>query len=70
MRWLSVKGHVSKAQRVLNKMARLNGRQAPDAADLKDLHQSEEREQKKITYFHIFSTWRIAKISLLMAFSS
>nr|KAG5696666.1 hypothetical protein BaRGS_023075 [Batillaria attramentaria] len=45
VRWLSVKGHVDKAQHVLQTIARWNGRKAPDVEQMHEFF-SQKREAK------------------------
>ncbi|XP_076451261.1 solute carrier family 22 member 4-like [Babylonia areolata] len=68
VRWLTVKGHVTKAQRVLCKMARWNGRNPPNLSSVQALCSDSSHTQRKYSYFHIFSTWRMMKISCLLGF--
>ncbi|XP_076451281.1 organic cation/carnitine transporter 2-like [Babylonia areolata] len=69
VRWLTVKGHVTKAQRVLCKMARWNGRNPSDLSSVQTLcSDSGHLPQRKYSYLHIFSTWRMMKISFLLGF--
>ncbi|KAK7462568.1 hypothetical protein BaRGS_00038397, partial [Batillaria attramentaria] len=42
VRWLSIKGHVNKAHRVLQNMARWNGREAPDGEQLRKFFSDRE----------------------------
>ncbi|XP_076451205.1 solute carrier family 22 member 7-like [Babylonia areolata] len=62
------KGHVTKAQRVLCMIARWNGRNPPNLNSVQALCSDSDHTQRKFSYFHIFSTWRMMKISCLLGF--
>ncbi|XP_076451744.1 solute carrier family 22 member 21-like isoform X2 [Babylonia areolata] len=68
VRWLIVKGHVTKAQRVLCMMARWNGRNPPNLSSVQALCSDSDHTQRKYSYFHIFSTCRIMKLSCMSGF--
>lgn len=66
VRWLATRGHVKRAHEVLCTIARWNGRSPPSMRSLEQLEVTER--EKKYTYFHLLSTWPVAKISLLNGF--
>ncbi|KAL8620054.1 hypothetical protein ACOMHN_015336 [Nucella lapillus] len=65
VRWLAVKGHVTKAERVLCKVAKWNGRPAPTFSAVEAMCSHYSKHQKIYNYLHIFSTPQMLKISLV-----
>ncbi|KAL8620051.1 hypothetical protein ACOMHN_015333 [Nucella lapillus] len=69
VRWLAMKGHTAKVHHVLTKMAKWNGRQPPSWSSVQVLCSNpKDHSQKKYTYFHIFSTCRMMKVSCLIGY--
>ncbi len=73
MRWLAVHGRLAEAEKVVDLMARYNGRKKPDntSAILKQLAEGEQKNRdanQKYTYLDIYRGWSIAWKSLVIQF--
>ncbi|GFN97409.1 solute carrier family 22 member 21 [Plakobranchus ocellatus] len=73
LRWLTVKGHIERAEVTVDKMARWNGR--PRVSRAKETLQTIYEEEKKAlekgqryTYIDIMRPWSTAKITLIMCY--
>ena len=69
-RWLAARGRIKEAEKILHKMALMNGR-VFDEEDCKKLVESEEKKEKTKTYYiwHLFSTRYLFKISVIEGWS-
>ncbi|KAK7483109.1 hypothetical protein BaRGS_00025677, partial [Batillaria attramentaria] len=69
VRWLSVKGHVDKAQHVLQTIARWNGRKAPDVEQMHEFFsQKREAKSRRYTFIHLFAGRQMCKLSLIVGY--
>ncbi|KAL8620052.1 hypothetical protein ACOMHN_015334 [Nucella lapillus] len=69
VRWLAVSGHMTKAHRVLCKMAKCNGRKPPSLSAVEALcSDTTGKRQRKYNYIHIFSTCKMLKLSTLFGY--
>ncbi|XP_050402198.1 organic cation transporter protein isoform X1 [Patella vulgata] len=71
-RWLISRGRLKEAMVILNEMAVCNNRSAPEYDQLKSCMEIEKRkiqEQKKFSYCHLFSSWKLTKGTLILMYS-
>ncbi|XP_055893424.1 organic cation transporter protein-like [Biomphalaria glabrata] len=70
-RWLLSRGHLKEAQEIISKMAKFNKRPVPDMKCLQDFVQREKiriNEEKKYSYWHLFSSVNQTKGTLICMF--
>ncbi|XP_067666322.1 organic cation transporter protein-like [Haliotis asinina] len=71
-RWLLSQGRFQDAEMILARMAVTNRRPLPDLSPLKHFVQREQRkvaEQKKYSYFHLCSSWKMTRGSLFLMYA-
>ncbi|ESO93451.1 hypothetical protein LOTGIDRAFT_147574, partial [Lottia gigantea] len=71
-RWLINRGRLEEADQVLKSMAVCNKRPVPDFDRLKECMMNEKirrQESKKYTYWHLFSSWKLTKGTLILMYS-
>ncbi|XP_046357158.2 organic cation transporter protein-like [Haliotis rufescens] len=70
-RWLLSQGRFKDAERILTAMAATNKRPLPDLSPLQLFVEREHRkvaEQKKYSYFHLCSSWKLTRGSLFLMY--
>lgn len=70
-RWLLSRGQVAKAEKILTKMAKYNGKPVPDYTQLRAYAQrevSQRQSHTRYSYWHLCKTWKLAKNSMILMY--
>uniref|UniRef100_A0A0B6ZUU4 Major facilitator superfamily (MFS) profile domain-containing protein n=1 Tax=Arion vulgaris TaxID=1028688 RepID=A0A0B6ZUU4_9EUPU len=74
MRWLTVKGKVEEAAKVVNQIAKMNKQDYDPEKCLKKIQKIAEREKqlkekgKKYSYLNVYKGWKMARLTLTLQF--